>query len=170
MLGSGRADLPLQEHRVLAANNLQWIDGTWETLGNPHNYLNQDGLDFLTISDARVAPWSFTGLPTSRSEAVTLTRDNLQFLILPEDAAWEQFRAAPRTGIVILNLPLAIVRGEVPFLSEARLHNFLDFWKGHFFPVVRAQIHYLASSSATPPVQSRLLYVNRRNVESYSQA
>jgi hypothetical protein len=161
------ADSPIQQHRVLVANDLQWIDGQLETLGNPHNYLNQDDLTHLSVSQARISPWSFAGLPASNAEEVVVARENVQLLALPGDSAQEQFREAPRSETVILSLPLAIVRGAVPFLSEAQLHNFLDFWRGLFFPVTNAQIHFLATCSAALPAQSDLLYVNRTAVQSY---
>ena len=67
----------------------------------------------------------------------------------------------------MLHLPLAIVRGGVPFLSEAKVHNFLDFWKGIFFPVVNAEIYFLAGGAEQLPTQSRLVYVNRNLLQSY---
>ena len=170
LAGTQSMGSPLQKHRVLAATDLQWVSGTMETLGGPHNYINQDDLDFFTVHEARITPWTFTGLPSSHAERIVLVRSNLQLLIFPEEQALQQFRAAPRTDTLILNLPLAIVRGEAPFLSEAQLGNFLDFWKGLFFPVVDARIHYLASGTAELPSQAQVLYVNRRSVQSYVHA
>jgi hypothetical protein len=86
------------------------------------------------------------------------------------EATLDEFRDPPRKEVLILNLPLAIVRGNVPFLSEARLGNFLDFWKGIFFPVTDAQIHYLAHSQAAPPARTRLIYVHRAAIQSYAAA
>ncbi|MGC9346866.1 MAG: hypothetical protein ACP5JG_01905, partial [Anaerolineae bacterium] len=60
LLGDTSMESPQQQHQVYAANDLQWIAGEWVTLGNPHNYINQDGMDFLSISEAEIAPWSFT--------------------------------------------------------------------------------------------------------------
>lgn len=160
---------PVQQHRILAANDLQLIEGTLESLGNPHNYLNQDGMDFLALRDAQVSPWSFTGLPPSRPEQIILIRDSVQFLILPGEEAQSQFREAPRTSRLILHIPIAVIRGNVPFLSEARLSNFLDFWKGTFFPVTQARIHCLASGSSEVPAQTELLYINRKAIQSYVQ-
>jgi hypothetical protein len=161
---------PVQQHRALAANGLQLVDGTMDTLGNPHNYLNQDGMDYLLLRDAQISPWSFTGLPQSRSPQVVLIRDGVHFLLFRGEEAQSQFREAPRTSTLILNLPLAIVKGNAPFLSEAHLSNFLDFWKGLFFPVTQARIHYLATSSADLPAQVPMLYINRKAIQSYVQA
>ena len=171
-LRGDRSDIgsPVQHHQTLVANDLQVITGKLDTLGNPHNYLNQDGMDFLLLSEPQVIPWSFTGLPQSHPPEIILMRDSVQFLAFQSEAAQNEFREPPRTSTLMLSLPLAVVRGKVPFLSEARLNNFLDFWKGLFFPVMQAQIHYLASSGAELPSQVPLLYVNRRSVQSYIQA
>jgi hypothetical protein len=158
---------PVQHHRTWVANDLQFIDGTMDTLGNPHNYLNQDGMDYLLLSNAQVTPWGFTGLPQSRPPQIILIRDSVQLVIFQGEEAQTQFRAAPRTSTVILNLPLAVIRGNVPFLSEARLGNFLDFWKGLFFPIADAQIHFLAPSAVELPTRVPLVYVNRKSVQSY---
>jgi len=66
----------------------------------------------------------------------------------------------------LINVGIAVIRGRAPFLSEARLANFLDFWKGLFFPVTEARIHFLATCTANLPAQARLLYINRRAVQS----
>ncbi len=161
---------PIQHHHVGIANDLQWIDGELESLGSPHNFINQDGLDVLTVTNALVAPWTFTGLPSSRVTPIILRRDNVQFLIFNDEEGLADFRDPPRKETLILNLPLAIVRGGVPYLSEARLANFLDFWKGTFFPVTDAQIHYLARSQAQQPAHARIIYVNRAAIQSYSEA
>ncbi|MGC9468889.1 MAG: hypothetical protein ACP5HS_09875 [Anaerolineae bacterium] len=158
---------PIQEHQALVANDLQWVDGMLETLGNPHNYINQDDAAFLTIKGARIAPWVFTGLPQSKAPEFVLAREKIQFMILPGEDAQEQFREAPRTQTLIVNLPLAVVRGNAPFLSEAQLHNFLDFWKGLFFPLTHVQIHYLSPSTMELPSRAELVYVNQGLVQSY---
>jgi hypothetical protein len=160
---------PVQHHRTLVANDLQLIDGTMDTLGNPHHYLNQDGMDFLTLRDAAVSPWIFTGLPQSRPSQIVLIRESVQFLCFRSEEAQEQFQPPIRTSSLILNLPLAIIKGNVPFLSEAQLGNFLDFWKGTFFPVVDARVYYLAPSGAELPSQVPQLYVNRKAILSYIQ-
>jgi hypothetical protein len=161
---------PVQHHPTLVVNDLQVVEGTLDTLGNPHNYLNQEGMDYLLLTDTRVTPWDFTGLPHSRPAQIVLMRDSVQFLIFRGEEAQNEFHEPPRTSTLMLNLPTAIIRGAVPFLSEARLGNFLDFWKGVFFPVIRAQIHYLAPLSAEAPSEVPLLYVNRNSVQSYIQA
>ncbi|MCD6285179.1 MAG: hypothetical protein J7M39_04610, partial [Anaerolineae bacterium] len=82
----------------------------------------------------------------------------------------ETFRKAIHTETLLFNLPLAVIHGDVPFLSEARLHNFLDSWKGRFVPVTDARIHYLVDSTVSTPAQADLLYINRSLVQSYLQA
>ena len=167
LLGKGEMTSPLQSHEVYVANDLLWINGVMETLGNPHNYINQDGLDFIRIGDPHLAPWSFSGLPSSRVPAVVLARERIQFLAFIHEASLEEFRPALKVETLVLHLPLAIIRGNAPFLSEAKLQNFLDFWKGIFVPIANAEIYFLADSSSLLPAQSPLLYVNRHVILSY---
>lgn len=161
---------PVQHHRVCVANDLHWIEGDLETLGSPHNYINQDDTDVFTVAEARISPWSFTGLPASRSPQIIVQRESTQLLIFTSDETVDAYRKPPHTETLILNTPLAILRGSLPFLSEARLANFLDFWKGRFVPVTQVRIHFLAPSSAEMPSQARLLYVHRRAIQSYIAA
>ena len=170
LLGDTSMDSPVQEHRVHVANDLQWITGTLETLGNPHNYVNQEGQDFLTVKDAQIAPWTFTALPTSQAPQILLQRANTQFLIFPGEDAQEQYREPPRTAEVILNLPLAILKGRVPMMSEAKVENFLDFWKGDFVPLTDASIYYLGEAPVELPEKADLLYVNSILLQSYVEA
>jgi hypothetical protein len=161
---------PVQEHPVYIANDLQWIGGDLETLGNPNNYINQEGQEIVTVNDAEIAPWTFTGLPTTQSPKVMIRRSNIQFMVFYGEEALEQFREPPRTTSVILNLPLVIVRGNVPLMSEAKIENFLDFWKGDFIPVSEASLYYLAEAPVELINASELLYVNTRLIQSYVQA
>jgi len=167
LLGKGQIGSPLQGHEVYVANDLLWVTGEMETMGNPHNYINQDGLDFIRISNAHLAPWSFSGLPASRVSSVVLARERMQFLMFVHEASLEEFRPAPKTETLVFHLPLAIIRGNAPFLSEAKLHNFLDFWKGVFVPIADAEIYFLADSASPLPAQSPLIYLNRHTVLSY---
>jgi hypothetical protein len=170
MLGSNPSMAsPVQTHQVSMANDLQWVTGTLETLGNPHHYINQDDTGFFTIKEPSVSPWTFTGLPNSHAPEIVMVRENIQFLIYPQQETLEQYREPPRSETLILNLPLAVIRGSAPFLSEAQLHNFLDFWKGLFVPVSQASIHYLAPSMIELPTQTSLIYVNRQTIQSYIQ-
>jgi len=171
ILGRGNAmGSPVQKHEVQIANDLFWVSGVLETLGNPHHYINQDGLDFLHINEAHVVPWSFSGLPASRPEMINMASERIQFLLFAQEASLTEFRAAPNTMPIILHLPLAIVRGAIPLLSEAKIHNFLDFWKGRFFPVVDAEIYPLTDCAVQLPSKSRLAYINRRSIQSYVPA
>lgn len=170
VLGDASIGSPVQQHRVSIANDLQWIEGALETLGNPHNYINQDNLSIFTIREALVAPWTFTGLPNSRPESAFVRKDSVQFLIFPEEETVELLRQSPHQETLVLNLPLAVIRGKLPFLSEARAKNFLDFWKGNFVPVLEAQVHYLGASAGTLSSQTALLYVNRTAIQSYVEA
>lgn len=167
LLGRGEMGSPLQSHEVYIANDLLWITGEMETLGNPHNYINQDGLDFIRIGNSRVAPWSFSGLPSSHAPSIIVARERTQFLVFVHEASLAEFRPAPRMETLVMHLPLAIVRGHAPFLSEAKLNNFLDFWKGIFVPLVDAEIYFLAESATQLPAQSSLIYVNRYVLQSY---
>jgi hypothetical protein len=163
-------DSPIQEHPALLANDLQWLEGKLETLGNPHHYVNQEDLVSFTLQDAHVSPWTVTGLPVSRAAQIIVARATAQFLLLPGESAREMYREPPRTKTLIFYTPLAVIRGEAPFLSEARLHNFLEFWKGLFVPIGDARIHYLMSAAAEMPAQSPLLYLNRTVIQSYVEA
>ncbi len=167
LLGKGAMGSPIQNHEVHIANDLLWVTGKMETLGNPHNYINQDGLDFIRIGNPHLSPWASTGLPLSHVPEVVLTRERVQFLMFIHAASLEGFRPSPRMETLVLHLPLAIIRGNAPFLSEAKFHNFLDFWKGIFVPIVDAEIYFLADSSGQLPTQSSLAYVNRHIVLSY---
>jgi hypothetical protein len=158
---------PVQEHPVQVANDLQWISGDLEALGNPNNYVNQEGQEMMTVNKAEIMPWTFTGLPGSQAPKVMIRRSNIQFLIFPGEETLEQFRPAPRTTSLIINLPLVIVRGDAPLMSEAKMENFLDFWKGDFIPVSDASLYYLAEAPIKLPGHADLLYVNTRLIQSY---
>ena len=167
LLGRGEMSSPQQSHEVHVATDLLWITGEMETMGNPHNYINQDGLDFIRVDNPHIAPWSFSGLPSSHTPAIVIARERTQFLMFLHEASLEEFRPAPRVETLILHLPLAIIHGKVPFLSEAKFHNFMDFWKGVFVPIVDADVYYLADGSGQLPAQSPLVYINRYILQSY---
>ena len=170
LFGQNSMGSPIQKHQISVANDVQWVEGTLETLGDPHNYINQEDQTIFTINDAHVAPWSFTALPNSRPPKIIMAKDNIQMLIFREETSRETFREAIHTETLIFTLPLAVIRGNVPFLSEAKLHNFLDSWKGRFLPVTDARIHYLASSTVSMSAQADLLYINRSLIQSYLPA
>jgi len=160
---------PMQKHHTLLANNLLWIEGELETLGNPHNYINQDGMLYLSINAPSIAPWGFTGMPLSRTPAIVTAVDHTQFLSFDRKEALEQFRKPGRTSRMILYLPIAIISGDAPMLGDARLGNFLEYIKGSFVGLENAAIHYLSDAPTELPMQSPLLYVNRKFILSYVQ-
>ncbi len=167
LLGKRDMGSPQQMHRVHMANDVLWLTGEMETLGNPHNYINQDGLNFIRISNPHITPWGFTGLPASHTPLLIMTRERTQLIIFPDPATQEQFRPPMKTESLIINLSLAVIRGKVPFLSEAQVHNFLDFWKGIFFPVMDASLYFLTDGPAELPGECALVYVNRNLIQSY---
>ncbi|HNT75838.1 MAG TPA: hypothetical protein PKH77_12555 [Anaerolineae bacterium] len=167
LLGKRDVVSPQQVHRVHMANDVLWLTGEMETLGNPHNYINQDGLNFIRVSNSHVTPWAFTGLPASHAPLMIMTRERTQLIVFPDPASMEQFRPPMRTDTLIINLSLVVVRGKVPFLSEAQVHNFLDFWKGIFFPVMDASLYFLTDGPADLPTESPLVYINRNLIQSY---
>lgn len=170
LLGKRDVVSPQQTHRVHMANDVLWLTGEMETLGDPNNYINQDGLNFIRIANSHITPWGFTGLPASHSPLLIMTRERTQLIIFLDPAAQEQFRPPMKTGTLIINLSLAVVRGKAPFLSEAQMHNFLDFWKGVFFPVMEASLYFLSDGPADLPTECPLVYVNRNLIQSYLQA
>ena len=158
---------PIQQHKVYVANDVQWIIGELKSLGNPHNYINRENLDTLNLLNAHIHPWSFTGLPTNHTPQTIVLRNKIQFLLFPDHATKEGFREPIRTSRIILQLPLAVVRGEAPFMSEAILENFLDFWKPTFFPMMNVNIHYLVECATRLPTEIDVLYINRETILSY---
>ncbi len=167
LLGKGQMSSPIQNHEVHIANDLLWVTGEMETLGNPHNYINQDGLDFIRIGNPHLSPWSFSGLPSSHASEIIMARERTQFLMFLHEESLAEYRPAPRMEILVLHMPLAIIRGKAPFLSEAKINNFLDFWKGIFVPIVDVEIYFLADSSSQLPAKSPLTYINRYILQSY---
>ena len=41
---------PVKEYTVNLANDVQWISGNLKSLGEPHNYINQENLDYFLHS------------------------------------------------------------------------------------------------------------------------
>ena len=158
---------PIQQHIIYIVNDVQWISGELQSLGNPHFFINQDDLEAFNIHNAHISPWVFTGLPKSHTAQMIAIKENTQLLAFPNPDSMEQYRPPLRTSMVILQLPLAIIRGEAPFLSEASLENFLDFYKGTFIPISHANVHYLAEATTQMPNQYDVLYVNRESILSY---
>lgn len=167
LLGRKDMESPHQQHPIQLANDVLWVEGELETMGNPHNYINQEGLSFLRINKPHIAPWAFTGLPASHAPLLITARERMQILIMSGASAQEQFRPPMRTEMLMINLSLAVIRGKVPFLSESQIHNFLDFWKGVFVPVLDAELYFLAEGPAEKPTTAPLIYINRNAIQSY---
>ncbi|MBN1878371.1 MAG: hypothetical protein JXA33_29405 [Anaerolineae bacterium] len=163
----GGASSPQQTHEVYVANDLFWISGEMITMGNPHNYINQEGLNFINVNAPHLAPWPFTGLPLSHPPEIILYRERIQMLAFPGQEAQSQFRPPIRTHPLILYYPLAVIRGDAPFLSEAKPHNFMDFWKGKFFPMCNVSIYYLSEGLVELPTELEVIYLNRDMLQTY---
>lgn len=163
----GGASSPAQQHPVFLATDLLWITGVMETMGNPHNYLNQENLNFFRVVNPRLLPWTFTGLPATHVPELILSRERVQMVIFPGAEAAAQFRPPIRTSTLVLYYPLAVVNGNAPFLSEARLHNFMDFWKGVFFPVTDVALHFIAEGMVDLPLKADVAYFNRNFLQAY---
>jgi hypothetical protein len=167
ILGSANIKSPVQQHKVFAANDVQWVTGELKSLGSPHNFINRDKLTTLNILNAQIFPWSFTGLPANSSPQTLVFRDKIQFLLFPDPASKESFRSPIRTSIIIVQMPLAVLRGEAPFLSEATIENFLEYWKPKFFPMINTNIHYLVDCATNLPTDIDIVYINRESMLSY---
>lgn len=167
MLNIGGTASPQQKHPAQIIGDLFWSEGQLESLGDPHAHINKDGLDYITIYEARVVPWSFTGLPPVRTPQLQVNRNSTQALLFSEAAVIETTRRPPRTLIIMAYLPLVVVRGAAPMFSDARLSNFLDFWKGNFVPLFDASIHYLAETGGRLPAHTPLVYINRQHIQGY---
>lgn len=168
-LDNGGISSPTQEHATIVVNDVFCARGTLESLGDPHNYINRDNLDFLQVNDAQIAPWGFTGLPASHAPQLNINRDKTQFLFFPAQETINLYRQPPRTEKAMLYFPLFVVQGEVPILSEAKISNFLDFWKGIFLPISDASIHFLAEGEMPLPARASLIYINRLSLQGYFQ-
>jgi hypothetical protein len=168
MLGTpGGAPSPVQHHPTQIVTETFWAQGELETLGNPNFHINKDDLTILQLNEARIAPWGFTALPTSRAPALMIHRDNVQLLYFEGEEARSEVRSAPRQANMMFYLPLIVVRGSVPLMSEADPSNFMDFWKGAFVPVSDAGIHLLADGPGLPPQRASVVYIHRGQIQGY---
>jgi hypothetical protein len=154
-------------HTVYVANDIFWATGSLESLGNPNLYINQDGLNYIKFEDTHLYPWSVTGLPPSSPETILLRREKIQLVLFESEEAISQYRNPPRTGNIVIYMPLAIIKGTVPFYSEAKLANFLDFWKGELVPVTDASLYFMTEGPVELPSQAELLYVHRNHIQAY---
>ena len=161
---------PQQKHSAQLVGNLFWSEGLLESLGDPTGHINKDGLDYLTFSDARLTPWSFTGLPPVRAPQLEVSRSATQMLFFSEPEVSETVRRPPRTLTIMMYLPLAIVRGAAPMFSDAKLSDFLEFWKGVFVPLFDCSVHYLTETGGRLPTRTPLVYINRQHIEGYLEA
>ena len=165
----GDISSPMQQHETIIVNDIFCTRGTLESLGDPHAYINRDGLDFLQIDEAYIAPWSFTGLPSSQTDQLMVSREKTQFLFFLSQETMGLYRTPLKTGKVMLYCPLFVIQGEIPLLSEAKFSNFLDFWKGTLVPVTNASIHFLAEGEMPLPASAPLVYINRQMLQGYFQ-
>jgi len=166
----GETISPQQKHPAQVIGDLFWSEGLLETLGDPHGHINKDGSDYLTLFEARVTPWQFTGLPPVRAAQLEVSRATIQTLVFSEQEVIESARRPPRTLTMMVYLPLAVIRGAAPMFSDAKLNNFLDFWKGVFLPMYDCSIHYLAEAGGRLPARTPLLYINRQHIQGYLEA
>ncbi len=168
-IGSAASASPLQEHGIIVVTDLYWASGQIETLGPPHFYLNQDGLTYYTLHEVTMVPWAFTDLPISKVPHLFVRRADLQMLFFTSAETNAEYKEPPRRGNMLLHMPLMVVRGAVPYLSEAKANNFLDFMKGEMVPVMQANVHYLGEAPRKLPAQIPLLYVQRQRILSYTE-
>jgi hypothetical protein len=158
---------PIQHHQVQVCTEIFWAEGELESLGDPHRYINQDDLDFLQLNEPRITPWPYTSLPASEPSEVLANRNNIYMLHFPSKETNDMYRPAPKLLDVVIYYPLFIVQAKIPLFSEAKLENFLEFWKGIFIPASQASIHYLVGGPSNRPSQSPLVYVNRKHIQGY---
>jgi hypothetical protein len=166
-LSAGINASPIRTYATAFLTDLFWAEGAFRSRGNPHFYINQDETERFILQEGRVHPWSFAALPATKSPLLMLSRDRVHLLTFLEEAAVESYHRPPRMARVLLYLPLCVVQGEIPLLSEAKVEDFLDFWKGPLFPVVDAAIHYLVEGGVHLPARRPLVYVNRAHLVGY---
>ncbi len=167
MLNQSIGGSPIQSHTVSLANDLFWIQGRMEMLGNPHNYINQEDFESYQIKSPKVAPWAFTGLPPSTPPEIFINRKRIQFFVFNDPKTVESYQPAPRMETVTFYLPLVVIRGNTPFMGDAKVQNFLDVWRGLFLPVTNASLYYLSESPVTLPTETSLLYLNTDVYQAY---
>ncbi|HEY88846.1 MAG TPA: hypothetical protein G4N98_03810 [Thermoflexia bacterium] len=163
----GKFKSPIQYHQMEVITDIFWAKGEFESLGEPHLYLNQDGLTILPLNKPQIIPWSFTGLPASTPTQLLVYRDEVQLLRLLQAESNAKYQPPLRTKKLFFYFPLFVVQGQAPMLSEADIKNFLDFWKGTFLPVTDASIHFLTESAVPLPNQAALIYINRQYIQGY---
>jgi len=96
-----------------------------------------------------------------------INKAKLQLLFLPDPASLEGYRQPPRKGEAVLYTSLAIIKAQVPFLSEAKIINFLGFWSGEMVPLFNASIHFLAGTGTELPTEAEMMYINRNHIQGY---
>ncbi|MBN1260271.1 MAG: hypothetical protein JXB35_06280 [Anaerolineae bacterium] len=161
---------PIQHHEALIATDLIWVQGQIESLGNPFMHLDKTNVDFLKVAEARITPWSFTGLPASKAPELLLNKANIQCVIFTSEETVSQLRKPLRQGQVMLYLPLMVIRGMAPLHSDAQASNFLDFWNAQFVPIFDAGIHFLAEAPVRLPQHVPQLNVRASLIQAYIPA
>ncbi len=170
LLGGSIGGSPIQEHSAYVATDLYAASGNLETLGSPHPYINQDGLLYLRLNEAQVAPWSFTGVRAKQTPLFLAQRSKIQVLIFNQQETIDLLKAPPRTEKVMFYFPLLIMQGDTPFLGDSQLVNFIEAWKGQFLPIYNASIHLLVDGPLQIPNRVPLIYINRDHIQGYLKA
>jgi hypothetical protein len=158
---------PIQEHEVRVVTEVFWAQGTLESRGDPHNYLNQDDFEYLQLNDAHVDPWRFTGLPGTGATKLTVARERIQMLLFTEETTMEAYRRPPQTAMGMFYFPLFVVRGEAPLLGDTQIDNFLDMSRSTFIPLTNASLHFLSEGAGRLPAKVLMCYVNRHHMQGY---
>lgn len=155
---------PIQEHEIQVVTEVFWAQGKLESRGDPHNYLNQDEFDYLQLNDAYVAPWHFTGLPSTKAPRLTIAREQIQMIIFTNRSTMEEYRKAPRTAMGMFYFSLFVIRGEAPLFGDTEIDNFLDMSRSTFVALTNAALHFLSEGAGRLPSKVLMCYVNRHHM------
>ncbi len=158
---------PIRTYKTALLTDIFWAEGAFRSRGNPHFYINQEETAYFVLEEGYLHPWSFTGLPATKPPLLVLSRERVHLLSFLDEEAIASYRRPPRMTKVVIYLPLCVVQGEVPLLSEATVDDFLDFWKGTLFPIVDANIHYLVEGGDRLSAHYPLLYINSTHLVGY---
>ncbi len=166
-LATGTQGSPIRSYATLLMTELFQVVGDFRSRGNPHFFINQDEIEQFVLDSPSIYPWTFTGLPAYRPEKLIVNRRRIFLIYFGEEETQALYRRPPRRTRMVLYLPLCIIYGTVPLMSEARVEDFLDFWHGPFVPVMDASLHYLSESAHALPTSLPLLYIHRDHITAY---